>query len=142
MHEGPGSLCLLPKMLTCSPEGQKASSIPGCTKGRVASRVREVVFPLCSALVRPHLEYCTQAWGSQHKKDVELLDQVQRMATKMVRGLEHLSYENRLKEPRLFSLEEVPGRLHCGLPALAGSLQAGDGLTFYSLTVTGQGGMA
>ena len=62
--------------------------------------------PLCSALVRPHWEFCIQEWGPQHKKDVGLLEQAQRRATRMIGELELLSCEERLRHLGMFSLEK------------------------------------
>ena len=90
----------------CALATQKTNCILSCIKRSVGSRAREVILPLCSVLMRPHLENCIQMWSPQYRRDMDLLEHVQRRATKMNHGMKHLSYEDRLRELGLFSLEK------------------------------------
>jgi len=89
----------------CVLTAQKANHILGRIRSIVARRLREVILPLYSALVRLHLESYTQLCSPQHKKNMDLLEGIQR-ATKMIRRLEHFSYKDRLRELGFFSLEK------------------------------------
>ena len=71
----------------CALAARKADGILGSIMRGVASRDREVIVPLCSALGRPHLQYCVQVWGpNTRKKDRELLERVQRRSQRCSEG--------------------------------------------------------
>ena len=67
---------------------QEANCIVGCIKSSMASWSRETIQSLYCALVRPHLEFCAQPGSPQDRRDMELLESVQRRATKMIRRME------------------------------------------------------
>ena len=91
----------------CALAAHKANCALNSIKRSMASRARNVFLSLSFVLVRPHLKCCIQMWGPQCRRDVDLLERIQRRVTKTIHRMEHLSYEDRLRELGLFSLEKI-----------------------------------
>ena len=89
----------------CRIAASKGNQVLGMIRRNITNKDESLIVPLYKAIVRPHLEYCIQAWSPYLRKDIDMLDKIQRRATKLIPGLRDLRYEERLKECGLTTLE-------------------------------------
>ena len=90
----------------CRIAAAKGNQILGLIRRNIVYKEKELIIPLYKTIVRPHLEYCIQAWRPYRKKDIDMLERVQRRATKkMIPKLRNISYKMNLKECGLTTLE-------------------------------------
>ena len=89
----------------CGIAASESNKMFGLIRGNITYKNKRLIIPLYKAIVRPHLEYCIQAWRPYRKKDIDTLERIQRRATKLIPKLRDLSYEERLKECGLTNLE-------------------------------------
>ena len=89
----------------CRIAASKGNQVLGIIRRNITYKEKSLIIPLYKAIVRPHLEYCIQAWNPHPRKDVDMLEKIQRRATKLIPELRDLTYEERLKECGLTTLE-------------------------------------
>ena len=82
----------------CLAARNKANKMLGIIRRNVSYKSKQVITKLYDCYVRPHLEYCIQAWSPYLRKNIDMVDSIQRRASKLVAGLRHMTYEDRLKE--------------------------------------------
>jgi len=92
--------------MQCVRAAAKARSVMGMVRRNFRRLDKEDFLLIYKTYIWPCMEYCVQAWSPYLKKDIECLEKVQRSATKMVHGLRHLSYEQRLRHLELTTLRE------------------------------------
>ncbi len=89
----------------CRIAASTGNQVIGMIRRNIIYKEMSFIVPLYKAIVRPHLEYCIQAWSPYLRKDIDMLEKIQRRATKLIPELRGLRYEERLKECGLTTLE-------------------------------------
>ena len=103
----------------CGIAASKENQTLGLIRRAIMYKEKQLIVPLYKATVRPHLEYCIQAWRPYRKKDIDKLERIQRRATKMIPGLRDFSYESCL--------------LQCGLTTLKTRRLRGDQIEVFKI---------
>ena len=89
----------------CIEARNKANKMLGFMSSKIEYKTKAVVMKCFNAFVRPLLEFGAPHWSPYLQQDINMLEKVQRKATRMIPGISHLSYEERLKELNLFPLK-------------------------------------
>ncbi len=82
----------------CAKSVSKANSMIRLIKRTFSYMDKEIFLNLYKTMVQPHVEYGSFIWSPYYKKDIEILETVQRRATKLLPGFCNLSYPERLQE--------------------------------------------
>ena len=90
----------------CAAAAKKANQVLGQMARSLSYRDKHTWLKLYRQYVRPHLEYCVQAWCPWTDSDIELLEKVQERAIRMTSGLKAVAYEDRLKEVNMMTLKD------------------------------------
>ena len=75
----------------CSFTGSNGNQIRGLIKRNISYKKKELIIPLYKAIVRPHLEYCMQAWRPYRKTDIDTLERISR--AKHIKNVCHLAFK-------------------------------------------------
>ena len=82
----------------CGIAAAHGNQIIGFIRRNIVYKEKELIIPLYKTIVRLHLEYCIQAWRPYRKKDIDILERIQRRTSKITQKLRNICYEMRLKE--------------------------------------------
>ena len=88
----------------CLNAAKAANKILGMIKRIFTYKSEEIILQLYKSLVRPRLESCIQAWCPHLRKDIDLLEKVQRRAIRLIYSLHDFPYYDRLKILKLTTL--------------------------------------
>ena len=104
----------------CRIAASKGNNVLGMSRRNITYIENSLIVPLYKAIVRPQLEYCIQAWNPHLRKDIDMLEKIQRRATKLILGLRDLRYEELLKK-------------ECGLTTLETRRLRGDQIEVFKI---------